>query len=280
MATAAAKKAPERAKETLDSVLQKKYEEAGVGVKPMRFLLKGNRKHLMMRPKKTVAIKVFDGKNDTTVRVPLRYSEAYDNPVVEVQNKLNLGDSVQLGDINFYGGEIIASDGDPCLQKYLVLSPQNVANGGTDFVLHDPIKEEKQRAVDNRTRNKAIRLVDDASEELLDLVGTILTMDFSGQFKTQDKDTKYNRLSDIATSSPEEVIEAFGDKDNKIIYAIFEAKASGTIEFKNGDIVWGMGSQRGDVIMTYGVEEPVVSLLAFLKTTPGSKVKQIIMDGL
>lgn len=267
-------------KETVKSVIEKIYEDQGVGTGPMRFLLKGNRAHLMIRPKESIILDVFDGTRNVKTKVSLRYCAQYNDPSVDYQNSQNLGEPKELESINLYGGELIVGDSDPCLQKYMALHSKNVANGGVDFVLYDPKKEARARAAEKRIKNKAIRLVDEAAPELIDIVGTVLTKDFSGQFKEQDADIKYNKLSDLAESDPEEVIEAFEDKDNKLLYSIFEAVASNIVKFKNGEVVWGSGPNRNDVIITNGLEDPVLSLLAFFKTTNGGKAKNYIIDAL
>lgn len=248
------------------------FESYGVGQRSIRFVLNGNRKHHMLRPKAKVS---RDG-----LVFNMRYLSLSDSPFIEDQELIDFDESTRpLDAVNIYR-EIIAPATDPCLQKYLILHPFRDENGGKIFTMYMPEKIAKKSFDAKALRYKADKYIMESDESKIDLVGTVLTKDFSGTFKLDDIEIKQNKLLNMAESDPMSVINAFESDEVAVKSLVYNAVSTGILKIdKNaGKVTWGTTGQR---FMDFIPSKDAVNAISnFLSTQEGEAAKDRLVKEL
>lgn len=259
--------------ERIRNDFQQLFESYGVGERSLRFILI-KEKHRILRPKAKITREgvVFN----------LRYLENSDSPFLEDQEFADVPDETKhgLAGIFITPREIIVSPNNPCLQKYLLLHPFNEENGGIVFRLFMPEKIAKKSYEARALKYKAEKYIMESEEEKINLVGTVLTKDFSGTFRMDAIEIKQDKLLAIAERNPSEVVDAFESDEVKVKSLVYGAVSSGiiTIDKKAGKVKWGNTNQT---LMDFIPSKDAVNAISnFLSTQDGTEIKERLIKEL
>ena len=269
---AQARKAPaKKDKEAVRKEFEKLFEEFGVGERSITFTLLGNKRHQMLKPKAKIT------KNGYVFN--LRYVKESETPFIDEQYELGIDEqSYSLDAINIAPRQVVASPGDPCLQKFLLLHPWSEMNGGDCFTIYRPEQVAKDKFDKRAERYLAEKAIMESDENTLTDVGIVLTKDFSGSFERLTIEDRRNSLFDIAERNPSKVVDMFNSDEYKLKSVIYRAVSAGKIKIsKDGKVTWG---GTNTTLVTFNPShDSVNAIVNYLNTKEGEEARlQLIKD--
>lgn len=233
-------KAPEQPKQEVADTKPNKglpwpdnlYQRYGVGEKNITFQLQGTRiQNWFMKPKSTV---LYQNK-----RYRLRYAKNLDTPFIIAQPEDISESDVVLNYIRWENGLFTAKKHDPCLQKFLLVHPENETMGGKKFkVLEQEVEDQKYLELDEK-RDSVKQSIRSAPEEKIRAAYTVI---FSPQkAKDADQKTLVKDLIQLVNDNPQEVErveDVMSDEKTYLKYKYYKLISKGLVEHKYDKVMW------------------------------------------
>lgn len=241
----------------------KKY---GVGKEDLVFYLK-KKTNWMMRPRES---RTFNGQV-----INMRYSEMFDHPFVYHQTTNVSEDKIPINGVNWHNKKLIVPKTQPCLQRFLLHSKFNEANGGSEFYLYSRKEEISKSMAKYTEKAKAMGYITKAKKgELVDIARVLFPkINLTEENSVDEVNLPFYKAMD---SDPEKIIEAFEDERIELKSAVRFAIKAGDIILKNGEYKW-KGTSALIHAVPVGVDE-FSSFVKYLSTEKGTEVAEKLLS--